>query len=247
MQQASDVLLDALSVFIHKRQSGYNRDDAWFATLDEAKHLNEKYIKRLMHLAKNWEKREGHLYRGQASKHTTMLNPDNLPEELKAALAAQDNQPVIRPIQPPPKQAPPPVNADATSNLAPNEQSDPRSDPTYFGRNAKLLLYFRGVEKPLRYSIPDDVEFIIGRATPNSAMSADIDLTPINAGNYGVSRMHAALQRQDTNLLLMDLGALNQTLVNGNRVHPNEVKVLSDGDIIQLGRLEIGVRFLHQS
>ncbi|NJL94725.1 MAG: FHA domain-containing protein [Anaerolineae bacterium] len=244
MAPATDAILELLNHFIHLRRTGTNRDEAWYATLQKADHLSESQIKRLLMLAKNWEQREGNNFRGPQTKHTTVLNPQDLPKELRKALEQNTTGSVIRPIQPPTRQAPSAADLGSTSQLTP-AQDNPRLSPAYLIDAATLLLYFRGVQQPLRYTVKDGQELLVGRVTPNSAMAPDVDLGPLNAGQMGVSRLHAALQRRGTSLLLTDLGSLNHTLINGQRLHPQEVRALSDGDIIKLGQLEIGIRYHH--
>jgi pSer/pThr/pTyr-binding forkhead associated (FHA) protein len=74
-------------------------------------------------------------------------------------------------------------------------------------------------------------------------MVPDIDLTPYGADDKGVSRLHASLHRQEETLVLSDLGSVNHTFINGQRLHAHEVRVLRDGDEIRLGRLVLYAYF----
>jgi hypothetical protein len=115
--------------------------------------------------------------------------------------------------------------------------------PSYFGRGAKVLMYFRDFPQELAISVPDKQEVIIGRVTPNSPMSPDVDLESFNAGYYGVSRMHASLQRRGETLLISDLDSRNGTFLNGERLSPHEMRALKDGDQISFAKLLTLIHF----
>ncbi len=117
--------------------------------------------------------------------------------------------------------------------------------PDYFGPRTILWLFFKTRRDPLRVTLPGENEFFIGRSTANSAMAPEIDLDPVGGGDYGVSRMHAAITRRNNQLLIADLRSMNYTYVNGTRVLPNEIRVLRDGDEIWFGRLQSRIRFQH--
>jgi len=72
----------------------------------------------------------------------------------------------------------------------------------------------------------------------------DIDLTPYQAYENGVSRLHAVLKKNDNRVIIMDLGSSNGTYVNGVRLKPENEYPLSHGNIIALGKLKI--QFLMQ-
>jgi pSer/pThr/pTyr-binding forkhead associated (FHA) protein len=86
-------------------------------------------------------------------------------------------------------------------------------------------------------------ELVIGRFYDESPVQPDIDLSPYNAENLGVSRLHAAIRRTDNTVSIVDLDSVNHTFINGQRLHPHEVRVLRDGDDIRLGKLTIKVTF----
>ncbi|KAB2903469.1 MAG: FHA domain-containing protein [Anaerolineae bacterium] len=110
-------------------------------------------------------------------------------------------------------------------------------DHATFGAMSKLLIMVRGhAQKPINVSI-GDVPVLIGRSVPGSATQPDIDLTPYNAESLGVSRIHAAIQRASQTLTIVDKGSSNHTYINGEKVHPHEVRVIHDGDEIRFARL----------
>ncbi|NDJ77623.1 MAG: FHA domain-containing protein [Chloroflexi bacterium] len=121
-----------------------------------------------------------------------------------------------------------------------------RFPPDYFGPSTILLMYFKAYPDPLRITVEGEEELWIGRATPNSAMAPEIDLNFVNGGEFGVSRMHAAITRRNNQLLLADLESMNYTYVNGVRLLPKEIRVLRDGDEIWFGQLMCRIRFQHR-
>lgn len=90
-------------------------------------------------------------------------------------------------------------------------------------------------------------EMIMGRSTEGSAMIPDVDLAKVDGEKYGVSRLHLTVRYQAryNTLSVFDLGSANGTYINGQRLHPQEVRVLRNGDELRLGRLVMNVIFLH--
>jgi len=117
-----------------------------------------------------------------------------------------------------------------------------KQDTSYFGEDTVLYLRVRGDERLIRLRIGSN-EVMIGRRAPDSVMIPDIDLSPYQADLKGVSRLHAALRRHGETLVLTDMGSLNYTYINGQRLHAHEVRVLHDGDEIRLGQLPLQVFF----
>ncbi|MFN8450610.1 MAG: FHA domain-containing protein [Anaerolineae bacterium] len=119
--------------------------------------------------------------------------------------------------------------------------------PDFFGPNSTLVLVvatdnFSYSIQPQRYKH----ETVIGRSE-GSTMKPDIDLSEHNAGEMGVSRLHVALQYNAKNSLLSvsDMKSANGTFINGQKLFPQEVRVLRDGDELRLGRLVLRVYFKH--
>ena len=84
---------------------------------------------------------------------------------------------------------------------------------------------------------------ILGRSYPNAIV--DIDLTPYQAADFGVSRQHAMLVPDGEGFLIRDLESSNGTILNGEKLDPTRVYKIHDGDMLFLGRLALTVRFLH--
>lgn len=84
-------------------------------------------------------------------------------------------------------------------------------------------------------------EFTMGRISEGQPIMPDIDLSPYQAYAAGVSRLHAVIKRQGSQVIFMDLGSANGTYVNGKRLTSNVEHSLNHGDIVALGKLKIQV------
>ncbi len=269
---------DLLSRFTQLRQSGVNRDEAWYQIVDAVPDLTDTTRNAFLALAKDWERREGNKYRYRDDNHHVTVSMQDAaqaaqqhankpqanaqpPESNKAmltgqldpaALSAYNQQRIeqvldqledddleleIKPDQQPAAPAPSSKNGGTAPMRHPDD---------FFGPNTILLFYFKNFPQPLRVTIADNDELYIGRATANAAMAPEIDLNAVNAGDYGVSRTHAAITRRDNKLLITDLESMNYTYVNGMRLFPNEVYVLKDGDEIWFAQLYARIRFQHK-
>jgi hypothetical protein len=109
------------------------------------------------------------------------------------------------------------------------------------GRESKVVLHFRDGDAPIVLGNQDEI--ILGRSDPNSPSIPTVDLSPIGAQEKGVSRAHAAIRRGDETLTLVDLGSVNGTHLNGQRLVPNQPRVLRDGDEIRLGMMVCHIFF----
>jgi hypothetical protein len=136
---------------------------------------------------------------------------------------------------------------ESTGKLADVQNVEQRQrEASYFGDNSLVLVHFRDFDDVLRLQIPKDAEVIVGRSTPNAAMSPDFDLAVLDQGQYGISRMHAALKRHNDTLMIQDLGSANHTYLNDERLFPHELRMIKDGDVLSIARMLIQVRFKHK-
>lgn len=90
-----------------------------------------------------------------------------------------------------------------------------------------------------RVMLPDRPDSVVGREDPLSGTQPDVDLAPHNAEASGVSRRHARLIRSHNATLIEDLGSVNLTYVNDQRLEPGRPVALKDGDRIALGNLRL--------
>lgn len=84
-------------------------------------------------------------------------------------------------------------------------------------------------------------EFTLGRLSEGQPIMPDIDLTPYQAYASGVSRLHAVVKRDGSQVMVMDLGSSNGTYLNGRRLNPHMEEALNHGDIVALGKLKLQV------
>jgi hypothetical protein len=93
----------------------------------------------------------------------------------------------------------------------------------------------------------DRSEFTVGRVSDGQSVMPDIDLTPYNAYENGVSRLHAVIKKGATFVNLMDLGSSNGTYLNGTRLTPERDYPLQHGGIISFGKLKIQFLVKHKA
>jgi hypothetical protein len=129
--------------------------------------------------------------------------------------------------------------ADATERLFSDE---------FFGSDSVLVLTVRdtGLSYELRPQLRQH-ELVIGRSADNSAMRPDVDLNDADGANLGVSRLHLALRYEtsDNTIQVYDLGSANGSFINGQKLHPKELRLLRNHDELRLGRLILTIQYFH--
>ncbi|HVO42853.1 MAG TPA: FHA domain-containing protein [Aggregatilineales bacterium] len=83
----------------------------------------------------------------------------------------------------------------------------------------------------------------LGRADITADWQPTIDLTPYNAAEFGVSRMHVDLFFENDQVWVLELGSSNGTRVNGLKVAIGSAQLLRNGDLLELGRMQLRVYF----
>ncbi len=125
-----------------------------------------------------------------------------------------------------------PFSFSARTPAPATEGTAPKSIRLSIGRNRRII------ELPLH-----KVAYI-GRVDPASTIFPELDLTNDGAIEYGISRRHARILQQGNTVVVEDLGSINGTFVNGERLAPYLPEVLQDGDTLLLGQLKIHVSIL---
>jgi hypothetical protein len=120
--------------------------------------------------------------------------------------------------------------------------------PDYFGVESVLTL--RAPETNHEYELhpqQNPNELLIGRTSANNVMPPDVDLNEAGGDHQGVSRLHLSIKydKAEDTLEINDLSSANGTSINGHKLHPKEVRILRDGDELQLGKLVLFVSFYH--
>lgn len=112
---------------------------------------------------------------------------------------------------------------------------------TLFKAGMAVVVKFKPSGQEVRLEQRDELTF--GRADPATKSEPSVDLTPFGALDNGVSRNHAAIRRVDNSLMLVDLGSVNGTFINGQQIPPNQPHVVRNGDEIQFGKLAATIFF----
>ncbi|GAB5493161.1 MAG: hypothetical protein Phog2KO_33760 [Phototrophicaceae bacterium] len=140
--------------------------------------------------------------------------------------------------------------------MSPNQdtQSIPVNDPRFQAMLAELddkdgtaslgsfsEVVFLIEDMTARLEIREDHVYYLGRFKENT--DNEFNLTPYNALQRGVSRIHAKLIMLNDRLYVMDLDSSNGTYVHRKRLLPHEPALLHSGDELLLARMKIQVVF----
>jgi len=114
-----------------------------------------------------------------------------------------------------------------------------------FKEGATLYLSVERVNKPITRRLAADEAFVIGREDTGGLFETpDINLSPYDASNRGVSRQHLRIfLDQDGALYAEDLDSSNGTTVNGEHLPAHTPIRLRDSDELILGRMMLWVNF----
>lgn len=101
------------------------------------------------------------------------------------------------------------------------------------------------VETGAQFFIPQETldEVTVGRYDRAKQFTPSVNLDMVNAVNFGVSRLHATISREQNILCIRDHNSKNGTYINGQRIVPNNRRVVRDGDIIGFGKLNLKVSY----
>lgn len=84
-------------------------------------------------------------------------------------------------------------------------------------------------------------EFTLGRSAEGQPILPDIDLAGFRAYEMGVSRLHASIRMDGKQVFAMDLGSVNGSRLNGQKIPPHKPCPLNHGDILTLGKLKLQI------
>jgi hypothetical protein len=90
-------------------------------------------------------------------------------------------------------------------------------------------------------------EVTLGRIGEGQPIIPDIDLTPFKAYESGVSRLHASMKITFERVTIMDLDSANGTRLNDKKIPPYVPQIVSNEDMLTLGKLRILVLFNERS
>jgi hypothetical protein len=105
-----------------------------------------------------------------------------------------------------------------------------------------LVMYVSSDTEPI--ILPRQDQILIGRAGAAAGLrQPHDDLSPYQALEFGVSRLHASLDVQDEALRITDLRSTNGTYLNDLLLSPGESKIVCNGDSLCFGNLLVSIYF----
>ncbi len=110
-----------------------------------------------------------------------------------------------------------------------------------FAAGTTIIVHIRQAAEPL--TIEPSKRVVFGRSDKTTTVKPDVDFASYGALEKGVSRQHAALEISEDTLMLLDVGSSNGTFLNGQRLPPNQPRVLRDGDEVRFGKLVTHIYF----
>ncbi|MFQ6101535.1 MAG: zinc-ribbon domain-containing protein [Anaerolineae bacterium] len=140
-----------------------------------------------------------------------------------------------QPPPPAPASTPPPTPAQPTPT-SPMPAAPTPAYPTPAAIQGRLVVQSTNAVLPFP---PGKTELIIGREDPVSGVFPDIDLTDHGGDEGGVSRRHARIFIQGTQVFIEDLNSTNYTHVNQQRLTPKQPYPLNNGDEVRFGRVKL--------
>lgn len=94
----------------------------------------------------------------------------------------------------------------------------------------------------MEFHLSASSETTLGRKDPVTGIYPDVDLTPLDS-QRSISRRHAKIHRRgDRFFLSEDIGTMNGTFVNGERLETGVPGEVRDGDEVRIGVVELTLR-----
>lgn len=126
------------------------------------------------------------------------------------------------------------------------EQGTPRWGKVRFKDEMYLMVAVENTDKKFAFNFGDITKLELGRKDPVSNEAPPIDLSTCGGREKGVSRQHAMIFQDEGTLHVVDSQSANGTFLNGQKLAPQQPRVLRDGDELRLGHLIIRVSFLSE-
>ncbi len=111
------------------------------------------------------------------------------------------------------------------------------SSPTWL-----IELVFPKAQRSVKFPLVDRV--VVGRVHDGDPQRPDVDLSSFNAQDEGVSRLHFALEVDESQLKIIDLDSANGTAVNGHRIEANTPHPIIHGDMLTFAGLDAQLRVI---
>ncbi len=106
-----------------------------------------------------------------------------------------------------------------------------------------IAVYIEGEFNPAYLDSKE--EFVIGRKAGSTSPVAEslLDLSPMGGYAQGISRRHAVIQRTKHGYEILDLGSVNGTWLNDERLAPHKYYPLASGSHLRLGGMRLLVLY----
>jgi len=106
-----------------------------------------------------------------------------------------------------------------------------------------IAVYIEGEFNPA-YRVSSG-EFVIGRKAGTTSPVSEVlfDLAPLGGYARGISRRHAVIQRTKHGYEILDLGSVNGTWLNDERLVPQKYYPLASGSHLRLGSMRLFVLY----
>ncbi|HLO32659.1 MAG TPA: FHA domain-containing protein [Anaerolineales bacterium] len=103
-----------------------------------------------------------------------------------------------------------------------------------------IAIYVEGEFKPAY--VDSNGEFVLGRKMGTTS-EVLLDLSPLGGYHLGLSRRHAVVRRAEHGYEVLDLGSVNGTWLNDERLVPHKAYPLASGSHLRLGRMRLFVLY----
>jgi pSer/pThr/pTyr-binding forkhead associated (FHA) protein len=129
-----------------------------------------------------------------------------------------------------------------TGPIGASQEAAPFMPETFFTpASSPSSVVIKLLDNDLTIPLESGNEFTIGRVSGNQPILPDVDLTPYQAYEGGVSRLHATIKVAPGMISITDLGSANGTQVNGKKINAHEPHPLVHGDVITLGKFKLQI------
>jgi hypothetical protein len=126
-----------------------------------------------------------------------------------------------------------------TPSLGPERSREWPVDETA-GSGREIAVYVEGAFDPAY--VDSKGEFVLGRRV-GSTSEGLLDLAPWGGYHMGLSRRHAFIRRTEHGYEVLDLGSVNGTWLNEERLIPHKAYPLASGSYLRLGRMRLYVLY----
>lgn len=122
--------------------------------------------------------------------------------------------------------------------------ADPKIKPIDIAmpRPWRIALWIMHLQLQLVFDLSHEI--IIGRSHPDTPNPPDIDLTPFDAEELGVSRQHISLKLDNDRVVVMDRGSSNGTRLNSDKLEPRQIYPVRHKDKLLLGMMLLQIELL---